>query len=152
MSKWALFSLNNNFLRVAASDERKDAMMTRVIDGHAKEITDEQFENVRRSKGILSFDGTNVSYSAITADNWHESSVENMASSLRSSIDYIERHLKAQKTDTTANNLKIKLEEILINLETNGMTTFNNSSSHPSFEDWYLSNSHSPDLTIHEIL
>ena len=152
MSKWALFSLNNNFLKVASSDEKKDAMMTRVIDGHAKEITDEQFENVRRLKGDVTSDGTNVNYSARTADNWHEFSAEDTASGLRSNIEYLEKHLRKQNTDTVAESLKVKLQQILNDLEANGMSVFNDASSHASFEDWYLSNSNSPDITIHEIM
>ena len=152
MSKWALFSLNNNFLKVASSDEKKDAMMTRVIDGHAKEITDEQFENVRRLKGDVTSDGTNVNYSARTADNWHEFSAEDTASGLRSYIVYLEKHLRKQNTDTVAESLKVKLQQILNDLEANGMSVFNNASSYASFEDWYLSNSNSPDITIHEIM
>ena len=126
MASWAIFGWNNELFRIAKDDATKDSMLSQYADSKAQELTSSQFDSARREKIRITFDGTTMTITDRAAPPEYEFTAQQI--------------------------LKVKLNELISDMETNGLDNITGIQSCASFWDWYFNQAGYPQTSFQEIL
>ena len=151
MASWAIFGWNNELFRIAKDDATKDSMLSQYADSKAQELTSSQFDSARREKIRITFDGTPMTITDRAATPEYEFTAQQIINDLNANMSLIDNAL-ADYTDETLSALKVKLNELISDMETNGLDNITGIQSCASFWDWYFNQAGYPQTSFQEIL